>query len=289
MATTKKTNKTSHVMNLLTNGTSPEAGGASDAAAPVDGSPAASQEKKGDVQSHTVTPSKVTVVDEGSRNDRLSQEIFNKLSEELEEETKETNKEDTLNAPEPEPEGIKMDSGSASLDESIEAQTPSDAQLPESEPEDTISSEPAEEEQETSLEPAEETAAEPQIPSREESSVSAAETDAAPKKATPRSIIPPSQIDQNLNNDQYRFVNVMEQLILRQDINDYLEQYNVCKCTRCMADVCALALSGLPAKYVVTSKDSISPLLSYYESRNKIPVLTALIKACNMVRENPRH
>lgn len=256
MATTKKTNKTSHVMNLLTNGTSPEAGGASDAAAPVDGSPAASQEKKGDVQSHTVTPSKVTVVDEGSRNDRLSQEIFNKLSEELEEETKETNKEDTLNAPEPE---------------------------------DTISSEPAEEEQEASLEPAEETAAEPQIPSREESSVSAAETDAAPKKATPRSIIPPSQIDQNLNNDQYRFVNVMEQLILRQDINDYLEQYNVCKCTRCMADVCALALSGLPAKYVVTSKDSISPLLSYYESRNKIPVLTALIKACNMVRENPRH
>ena len=81
----------------------------------------------------------------------------------------------------------------------------------------------------------------------------------------------------------------MEQLILRQDMTKVLEQYNVCTCTRCIADVCALTLSALPAKYVVTSKDSISPLLSYYESRNKIPMLTAMIKACNMVRDNPRH
>ena len=112
---------------------------------------------------------------------------------------------------------------------------------------------------------------------------------AQPAKPTPRSIIPKSQISENLTDDQYRFVNVMEQLILRQDIHGFLKQYNVCTCRRCMSDVCALALTGLPSKYVVVSNDSLSPLLSYYESKYKIYMLTELIKACNLVRENPRH
>ena len=82
----KKTNKTSHVMDLLTNGASSEPNETgSDSAALAD--PAASAEKKNNVQSTTVIPSKVTVVDEGSRNDRLSQEILNNLSEELQKET----------------------------------------------------------------------------------------------------------------------------------------------------------------------------------------------------------
>ena len=113
--------------------------------------------------------------------------------------------------------------------------------------------------------------------------------DEVPVKATPQSIIPQSQISSRLLNNEYHFVNVMEQLILRQNMDSYLEQYNVCKCTRCMADVCALTLTGLPSKYVVTSKDSLSPLLSYYESKYKIYMLTEIIKACNKVRENPRH
>ena len=76
---------------------------------------------------------------------------------------------------------------------------------------------------------------------------------------------------------------------MRQNLETVLTQHNVCTCHRCMSDVCALALTGLPAKYVVTSKDSISPLLSYYENKYKIPVLTEMMKACNKVRENPRH
>ena len=71
----KKTNKTSHVMDLLTNGSSSEANEPSTAAAPQNGA-----------SSHAAAPKKVTVVDEGSINDRVSQEILNKLSEELKEE-----------------------------------------------------------------------------------------------------------------------------------------------------------------------------------------------------------
>ena len=84
----KKTNKTSHVMDLLTNGASGDSTPASEPATPSQDA-ATGQEKKTDVQSHSVTPKKVTVVDEGSRNDRVSQEILNNLAQELKAETKE--------------------------------------------------------------------------------------------------------------------------------------------------------------------------------------------------------
>ena len=101
----KKTNKTSHVMDLLTNGASGETNEAAEGAA-VSADAAAGQEKKGDVQSHTVSPKKVTVVDEGSRNDRLSQEILNKLSEELEADA-------AGQTPEPAPDEAPLPAGSA--------------------------------------------------------------------------------------------------------------------------------------------------------------------------------
>ncbi len=295
MASSKKTNKTSHVMNLLTNGAAPEAGGSPEA--PASGAPLSpdnsTQEKKGDIQSHTVTPKKVTVVDEGSRNDRLSQEILTKLSEELDEEA----------------------SGAASsspVDGDMDAQAPADgtgadgATAEDPAPADQPAEDPSIPEEENGSEidtsgslsqpaatdPSQEEVSDAVSESADTPSEPSAAASGAPQpnpSTAHHAIIPKSQIGSNLLNDQYSFVNIMEQLILRQDINSYLEQYNVCKCPRCMADVCALALSGMPPKYVVTSKDSISPLLSYYESRNKILMLTELIKACNKVRENPRH
>ena len=111
----------------------------------------------------------------------------------------------------------------------------------------------------------------------------------SPVGQTHHAIIPKSQMSSNLQTGEYRFVNVMEQLMLRQDVASFQEQYDVCKCKRCTADVYALALTGLPSKYVVTRKDSLSPILSYYESKYKIFMLTELIKACNKVRESPRH
>ncbi len=259
----KKTNKTSHVMDLLTNGASSEPNETgSDSAALAD--PAASAEKKNNVQSTTVIPSKVTVVDEGSRNDRLSQEILNNLSEELQKETGQAP------AAEPAPSNKTM-----SPDEIAAAFAAAQAPAAPSTP-------PA----------AEPAPAAPAAPAPQAQTAPAAQTKAAPAqpdKPTPRSIIPKSQISENLTDDQYRFVNVMEQLILRQDIHSFLKQYNVCTCRRCMSDVCALALTGLPSKYVVVSNDSLSPLLSYYESKYKIYMLTELIKACNLVREHPRH
>jgi hypothetical protein len=313
----KKTNKTSHVMDLLTNGASGESNEPDNSSAAAEDS-AAAAEKKNNVQSTTVTPSKVTVVDEASRNDRLSQEILNNLSEELQKETGQAPAAEASNktmspdeiaaafaaaqapqtstapaAPAPEASNKTM-----SPDEIAAAFAA--AQAPQT---STAPAAPAPEASNKTMSPDEiaaafaaaqapETSPAPAAPEASVTPPAPAPQPAAPAqpaKPTPRSIIPKSQISENLTDDQYRFVNVMEQLILRQDIHGFLKQYNVCTCRRCMSDVCALALTGLPSKYVVVSNDSLSPLLSYYESKYKIYMLTELIKACNLVRENPRH
>lgn len=274
---TKKTNKTSHVMNLLTNGTPAENADPAETSANAASSDSAagSQEKKGDVSSQTASPKKVTVVDEASQNDRLSQEIFNKLSEELEEETKA--EPEAVSEPAPAPE-------SAPVPEP--APTPAPDPVPEPTPEPAPAPEPVPAPAPT---PAPEPTPAP-APTPEPT------PEPAPKKEEPVQMSGKtahhaflSKGNESLISGEFRFINVMEHLMLRQDISSCMDQYNVCKCPRCMADVCALALTGLPPKYVVTSKDSLSPLISYYENRNKITILTALIKACNKVRENPHH
>ncbi|MCI9163288.1 MAG: late competence development ComFB family protein, partial [Lachnospiraceae bacterium] len=173
-------------------------------------------------------------------------------------------------APEAAPEPAPASNRTMSADEIAAAQQPAAAPEPAVQPAPEAAPAPA---------PAAEPAPQPDT----------AADNPAPTKIMPHMVIPKSQISDNLTQDDYRFVNVMEQLILRQDIDNYLEQYNVCKCKRCVSDVCALALTGLPSKYVVSSKDSLPPILSYYESKFRIYMLTELIKACNKVRENPRH
>lgn len=283
----KKTNKTSHVMDLLTNGSSSEANEPSTAAAPQNGA-----------SSHAAAPKKVTVVDEGSINDRVSQEILNKLSEELKEENQ---------AADVPAAGGQTDQAADSADGQAAQTADTSADIQAAQTADVSTDGQAvpatvQNTDTTAQEPLADVADALDSNIQEQSSASqdapnantpvqteSSQMDEVPVKATPQSIIPQSQISSRLLNNEYHFVNVMEQLILRQNMDSYLEQYNVCKCTRCMADVCALTLTGLPSKYVVTSKDSLSPLLSYYESKYKIYMLTEIIKACNKVRENPRH
>lgn len=89
--------------------------------------------------------------------------------------------------------------------------------------------------------------------------------------------------------DHYHMVNVMEQILMRMNLKQYLKQYDVCMCSRCQADVMALILTRLPAKYVVVDESSTAPIIGFYESKFKVRILTEIIKACMDVKENPRH
>lgn len=221
----KKTNKTSHVLNLLTNGARADEADNSGQDTKIPGT-------------HTASSAKVTVVDEGSRNDRVSHEILNKLSEELGEEVPVTTDDLPIEPPviqEPEP-------------------------IAEAAPEPEPEPEPLEEILE--LEPEAE--------------------DTVVLKSGGR-------LSEQLQDEDFRFINAMEELIMQHDLEQILSQYNVCTCTRCKADVCALTLSGLPAKYVVAGSRSLSPVLNYYKNRYRISILAELSKACTTVREHPHH
>lgn len=262
----KKTNKTSHVMDLLTNGVTQDTGAPASESAPE----AVSGQDMSSVRSHTVTPKKVTVVDKGSRDDRVSQEILSNLTQELEKETRES-------APQ------------------VQAAEPSGESSPAPAPSEAVSPSPALSAANTE-EPLLEAAGLGEVSTanlgptaKEELKMEQQVSNGAAMKVSAQNIIPESLINSNLQDGEYRFINVMELLLLRQDVHQLMEEHNVCTCERCMADVCALTLTGLPSKYVVTSKDSISPILSYYENRYKIPMLTEFMKACSKVRERPRH
>lgn len=262
----KKTNKTSHVMDLLTNGVTQDTGAPASESAPE----TVSGQDMSSVRSHTVTPKKVTVVDKGSRDDRVSQEILSNLTQELEKETRES-------APQ------------------VQAAEPSGESSPAPAPSKAVSPSPALSAANTE-EPLLEAAGLGEVSTanlgptaKEELKMEQQVSNGAAMKVSAQNIIPESLINSNLQDGEYRFINVMELLLLRQDVHQLMEEHNVCTCERCMADVCALTLTGLPSKYVVTSKDSISPILSYYENRYKIPMLTEFMKACSKVRERPRH
>lgn len=86
----------------------------------------------------------------------------------------------------------------------------------------------------------------------------------------------------------FAVVNVMEHLV-RDKAEGYMRQFQNCTCSRCVEDTIALSLTNLPAKYVVVNKDTISPLLNFYEKRYAGQITVEITKACIKVKENPRH
>lgn len=83
-------------------------------------------------------------------------------------------------------------------------------------------------------------------------------------------------------------VNVM-QILVSENVHRYVDMFQVCRCSRCMADVQALALTNLPAKYVVMDRGKFSSMLGFYRHSYSSAVMIELTKACNVVKQNPHH
>ena len=69
----------------------------------------------------------------------------------------------------------------------------------------------------------------------------------------------------------------------------YMELFGLCCCDRCKMDVQALALTELPAKYVVMAKNELPLRLSLYEGRMNTAVTAQILRACKVVLAEPRH
>ena len=90
------------------------------------------------------------------------------------------------------------------------------------------------------------------------------------------------------NMKGYDFVNVM-QLIVERKAKKYMSLFGVCECSKCFADVCAIALNNLPPKYAVHRSGDVASTVSVCEGRFEASAVAQVTKACRIVMENPQH
>lgn len=87
----------------------------------------------------------------------------------------------------------------------------------------------------------------------------------------------------------YELKNQME-AIARQALKEYMSKVKLpCTCERCLADILALTLNQLPAKYYVTLKGEI---LTQWESQSppdQARIIAATVRAANQVEATPSH
>lgn len=291
----KKTNKTSHVLSLLTNGADPEETSGQDLA----------EEKNTEKQEKAVTEAapmesapqipasgdKRVVVVEDQEED-ISNKILDNLEKQLEsQEAQKTGQE----SPEV---GIHVQEAQGSVQDS-------QAAVQEPQPQTAVpeSQNAVQESQPTTQEP------QPAIQESQPQGV-AQESQSVVQEPQPASQEPKTVFREPRNEaEEYRQIgtqklqdlvadfgeeechieNVMENIISRTDLKKYMDEYGVCKCSRCCADVKALILTRLPSKYVVVQKDSVAPMIGFYENKFRVMIFTEILKACLQVKEKPRH
>ncbi len=257
----KKSNKTSHVLNLLSGG--------------------------GEVVERKPLSNNVTI-DNHAKNDPLAEDIKKSLIEDMG---------DVVADEKIEAVDISTKQPSTKSDDENEVKV---AQSEDTSKEDTskqadkkvnemdlqqFAEEKAEESEELSIEEAFEASINAAILNTVESADSAP---TAPIEADKNGEKEVKRLSDSLGKDDFEFLSVME-YIIEQEIHTYIENFSVCNCSRCMADVMALSLTNLPAKFVVAGKDSVSPILNFYSKKYATEVTVALTNACVQVAEHPHH
>lgn len=254
----RKSNKTAHVLNLLSgqqdSGGEPEKETQQPKAEAETKTAEPEKEKKeappapAAVKTQTdavlEVPSNISIIDNGAKEaDPLAEQIHNDLLKELEKEERAA-----FAAAEKEPETKDMKESPAPLQPE-----------PEETEEEVIELSPETEEEAAELSP---------------------ETEEETAELSPE---PPSEPEPD-----YVMLNVMQRVV-EDKIIYFMKQFEVCTCDRCIADTIALTLSGLPAKYRIVDKHAVDPLVSYYSSRLISQVTVEALKACTQVKDNPRH
>ena len=305
MASSKKstkTNKTAHVLNVITGGH-----GQSD---PVEEqAPAPASDPAVDSQAPTSRPP-VTPILEIARadDDALSAAILNTLMEEVTGESTVATPEEAPTPQAPIGEAVEPDEiawAAASVEESAPAASaPAEAvhqpepvqadAAPQPEPvqEDTAPQpEPVQVDTVPQSEPVQADAAPQPEPVQEDTAPQPelTQADTAPQTESAQEDIAIAEADDcYVRNQDIAYHNITQALV-ESKAEKYMKMVDMCCCPRCTADVKAKALCNLPPKYIVMHKSALTPMLSYYEGRFSAAVTAQIFAACQLVKENPRH
>lgn len=83
-------------------------------------------------------------------------------------------------------------------------------------------------------------------------------------------------------------VNVVE-VLAYEKVFELMKQMQICNCRSCTADVLAIALNNLPAKYVTSDAGKQYIQLDSFKMQMETDIVSELIKACLIVKESPKH
>lgn len=98
----------------------------------------------------------------------------------------------------------------------------------------------------------------------------------------------PGNDDASTNEVDYCYTNVLEQIV-KERVDEFLQKLGTCSCPRCKADTIALTLNNLPPKYIVANKDHVFPLINFYSNQYAVRVTAQLTKACITIKNSPHH
>ena len=238
----KKTNKTSHVLNLIT-GSQPPVASSGETQPSSSASGETQQEGSAAEEPVRVPSANVTVVDPREEG-KLAEEIQKNLIRELEKEQEEKYAEEQPEQPQ---EQTK--------------QTQEQPEQSEEQPQIKVGT------------PVQEKTKEPGSQEEPESQEEPGSQEEQKQEARPG----------------YRVVNIMDEILTPELILDALKSNGTCTCSRCQADVKALMLTRLPPKYIVADNTSVPMLLTYYNNKFRVAIISQSIRACMDVKQRPRH
>lgn len=84
------------------------------------------------------------------------------------------------------------------------------------------------------------------------------------------------------------YQNMMETTV-EDTLDMLLPELDCCTCELCRNDMVAYALNHLPPRYVVTRSGGVISKADTMRIQHMTDVRTALVRAAQMVKENPRH
>lgn len=76
----------------------------------------------------------------------------------------------------------------------------------------------------------------------------------------------------------------------RQILQDYLRQASIpCACELCQADILAMTLNRLPARYYVSLRGEIMTSFESQGAPDQAKIMAEIIRACKLVAKHPSH
>lgn len=83
-------------------------------------------------------------------------------------------------------------------------------------------------------------------------------------------------------------VNIAEEFV-RMRLPELIEEYDCCKCEKCLDDMMAIALNNIPSEYVNSAEGMLYKRIGNTLPQKHADMDIEIVKAISLVSSNPKH